>query len=395
MNPKEFLTINGIDVGFGSHSIASTVYNHPSAFVPEVNIRKGKLRINLLTPTLELTNLEELIIQGANLTEIPQEIGLLSALSAIRFRSNQLVSLPDNIGHLPHLRELNIEYNSLQKLPESLANLPSVNVERKYMKLYMDMAYKSKNLKPIDDSLFDLTHYQQAREQLANEIDDNEEVKAYKDFLLDTARMGTYLMRDDDLQEILPGTSKVGGSPDLPEDWAHPANKNGALYLFHAQNNCEEAAPCQDFLPRTSMLYFFASDEEHVDKTLVVYAKAHGQLKRHAYNEHTEFTDPDFDDNYWKAVAVKFVNAVSLPSTYNLYNHGGEQFPKYAEYLEKLENDDAERTGSGAVRRRAIKYPHMKPASEITGIDDLQEKWEVEDAPFVGKYEVRFTGKKE
>lgn len=55
MNPKEFLKINGVDVGFGNHSIEGTVYSDPKVLTTEVIIRKGKLRINLLTPALELT----------------------------------------------------------------------------------------------------------------------------------------------------------------------------------------------------------------------------------------------------------------------------------------------------------------------------------------------------
>lgn len=180
-------------------------------------------RLKLASPKIgQLTRLEELTIQGANLIEIPQEIGLLSALSAISFRSNQLVTLPENIGYLPHLQELNIEYNSFQNLPKSLVNIPLVKVDRKYKKLYMDTAYNSRNPNPIDDSLFDLSHYRQAREQLAN--------------------------------------------------------------------------------------------------------------------------------------------AFSLPSTYNLYNHGGERFPKYAEYLENLEKDD-------------LQYGHFE--DNVTGfVEQLLEKHE-------------------
>src|SRR5690606_36042079 len=105
---------------------------------------------------------------------------------------------------------------------------------------------------------------------------------------------------------------------------------------------CEEAAPFQHYLPRTGMLYFFVTDEEYAQKPIVLYAKEYSQLIRHEYNEQTEFSDADFDDNYRQAVAVKFANAVSLPSTYNLYHHGDERFPKYAGYLENLKKDDAQ-----------------------------------------------------
>src|SRR5690606_31589630 len=120
----------------------------------------------------------------------------------------------------------------------------------------------------------------------------------------------------------------------------HPANETGELYLFHAQINCEEAAPYQHYLPRQGMLYFFVNDEEYAEKALVLYAEDSSRLKRCEYKAETEFTDSDFNDNIRSATAVYFVNAISLPNAYNASLYGAERYPKYARFFESLEETE-------------------------------------------------------
>lgn len=59
-------------------------------------------------------------------------------------------------------------------------------------------------------------------------------------------------------QQLALGESKIGGSPDLPPDFAWPEWR-GAPQAFIAQINCAEAYDfdSQGVLPRTGMLYFF------------------------------------------------------------------------------------------------------------------------------------------
>ena len=52
---KEYFKINNIDVGFANHSTKGTVFTKGSLNT-EVLVRKGKLRISLLTPSLEITD---------------------------------------------------------------------------------------------------------------------------------------------------------------------------------------------------------------------------------------------------------------------------------------------------------------------------------------------------
>ncbi len=62
---KEFFKINHHDVGFANHATEGTVYS-PGALDTEVLVRKGKLRISLLTPSLEITDeLHNGILQDA------------------------------------------------------------------------------------------------------------------------------------------------------------------------------------------------------------------------------------------------------------------------------------------------------------------------------------------
>lgn len=52
---KEFIKINGIDVGFADHPTENTIFL-PGALDTRVTVRKGRLNINILTPELELTD---------------------------------------------------------------------------------------------------------------------------------------------------------------------------------------------------------------------------------------------------------------------------------------------------------------------------------------------------
>jgi uncharacterized protein YwqG len=69
-------------------------------------------------------------------------------------------------------------------------------------------------------------------------------------------RIETIPVNDEAL--LLPGTSKFGGLPDLPEDLAWP-EWNGQPLAFIAQFRLEEIAPfdLDRLLPATGMLYYF------------------------------------------------------------------------------------------------------------------------------------------
>ncbi|MSQ13168.1 MAG: leucine-rich repeat domain-containing protein [Dehalococcoidia bacterium] len=60
------------------------------------------------------------------LTALPDAIGQLAQLRALRVSNNKLAALPDALGQLTQLRDLYVSNNNLAKLPESLKKLTSL-----------------------------------------------------------------------------------------------------------------------------------------------------------------------------------------------------------------------------------------------------------------------------
>ena len=287
----------------------------------------------------QLQKLEEITIQSSQLSVLPDSICALPQLTKLSFRYNQLLRLPSGIGKLPKLKELDIRGNNFETLPQSLRDIYAVEVDRKHRKYFMDTSYKSENQNPIKEALYDLSNYPVEKLQLEKSILAIPELKEFKDLIVDYSTMATYLILDKEEKEIPIGKSKVGGAPDLPKELEHPTNKNGLLYIFHAQLNCADIAPFQKYLPRTGMLYFFVNDEESVQRPLVLFSKNTQDLSRTIYTEETKFTDGDFDNRFRKVVGVTFQNAVSIPNFYNSSNHGEERYPKYADLWKGLDED--------------------------------------------------------
>ncbi len=295
--------------------------------------------IEQLPPEIEkLQNLEELSFEASKITEIPDSLSRLPNLEKLSLKSNKLTHLPEDIGEWPALQELFLEYNEFKTLPKSLQKIPVVAVEPKDRKLFLDVTYQSKNPNPINDTLFHLSA--KGKEELEVKLNGDPLLKKFKEFLVDSSMTTTYLVVEKDQKEIGIGASKLGGAPDLPATLEHPRDKNGNLFIFHAQINCEEIAPYQGYLPRTGLLYFFVNDEEYAQESVILYAENTDNLSRFPYGEETTFSDSDYDGNIRKAVAVRFINGVSLPELYNSFNHGPQRFPKYAHLWESKTNEN-------------------------------------------------------
>lgn len=67
--------------------------------------------------------IEDLDLSNLNLTELPDEIALLSNLKTLSLNNNKLSTLPDSIGQLLQLEELQVSNNQLQTLPQSIGQL--------------------------------------------------------------------------------------------------------------------------------------------------------------------------------------------------------------------------------------------------------------------------------
>lgn len=287
----------------------------------------------------QLDKLEQLSIHSRALTTIPVSLCELSNLRKLDLSDCQLKTLPAGIGDMPNLQYLNIQGNDFAELPDSLNNIPYLEVDHNHKKLFMDAGYQSANPNPIDQSLYDLSDYPEALKTLEDALNKHPELDPIKAALVKYSVMGTELVPCKQ-NEIPLGASKVGGMPDLPPHLQYPTQENG-LYSFHAQINCAEAAPYQNYLPRQGMLYFFVSDEESVQTAKVLYSESTENLSPYALDDDSFFYDESIPDAGYEAQAVAFKNHLSIP----IFSHitqriALERFPECAELWKKPEDPD-------------------------------------------------------
>jgi Leucine-rich repeat (LRR) protein len=74
----------------------------------------------------DLTRLTVLSLGHNQLTELPPALGDLTALDALHLQHNQLTGVPDSLSNLTALTELHLEGNRLTRLPESLGRLTAL-----------------------------------------------------------------------------------------------------------------------------------------------------------------------------------------------------------------------------------------------------------------------------
>lgn len=146
------------------------------------------------------------------------------------------------------------------------------------------------------------------------------------------------------IQDTFPiGTSKIGGHPDLPDNFSWPYNNGQPLSLV-AQFNLNDIKDydLNNQLPETGILHFFYDNEEmpwgghKEDKTgwKVIYTEETKNLKR--------ITHPDFQKNdyYFKPCKLSFETLLSLPSFERFINNPAieldeEEEEKYSNYFNK------------------------------------------------------------
>eukprot|EP01043_Picozoa_sp_COSAG02_P025766 COSAG02_NODE_1460_length_12494_cov_126.207422_1_plen_454_part_10 len=114
---------NSRDKLYGVHGVAA------DAQTVNLGSGKGGLRCALafLVPALsQHTTLQALILDGNQLTTLPESIGQLSTLRGLYLHGNQLTTLPESIGQLSTLQQLNLYGNQLTTLPESIGQLSTL-----------------------------------------------------------------------------------------------------------------------------------------------------------------------------------------------------------------------------------------------------------------------------
>ncbi len=86
-----------------------------------------ELGLSQLPPEIgQLTALTDLYVAGNQLSQLPPEIGQLTALTKLKLGNNQISLLPPEIGQLTALTELNLAGNQLSQLPSEIGQLTAL-----------------------------------------------------------------------------------------------------------------------------------------------------------------------------------------------------------------------------------------------------------------------------
>ncbi len=240
----------------------------------------------------DMASLRELKLFENNIKELPLNIANFEKLRVLDLRFNSLVNLPESIGDVKPLKSLHLSCNSLTNLPKSVTNL-------KYMKDLnvsgncisdldpeiidvFEKIKKKKNLPEIlnlrdnpvyekhpklkkkfglekIDYYIELTIPQSWKGKLRR-ILDIYGLSKYRDKIFDAIRyrfpMIKHYVKDDNNIDV--GLSKLGGNPDVPEDFEWPFWDNRPL-SFLLQVNLEDFIKFEKnpFTAESGMLYFF------------------------------------------------------------------------------------------------------------------------------------------
>jgi Leucine-rich repeat (LRR) protein len=284
----------------------------------------------------KLSRLEELGLTSLGLTSIPDGLCTLERLDTLGLNYNRLTTLPEAIGEMPALRELSIQGNRFVSLPASLLKVKKVQVDHGKKGLFRDVRFRSKNVAPIDESLFDLSQHSELKAQLARELDAISDDTELKQMTVTCCTYALYAEPSPADGSLPLGASKTGGQPHLPTGMAHPADRNGLLSMFHAQINLAEIADLQPWLPRRGMLYFFVNDTEYAAVPNVIYADvAEEALVSYEYSDTMSWIDSDLDPDVLPTEhALGFSAKLSLPNFYGIARHGEVRHPEWRHLLD-------------------------------------------------------------
>lgn len=158
--------------------------------------------------------------------------------------------------------------------------------------------------------------------------------------ILNAAKKSVEIIKNNVEEEQIPlGSSKIGGLPDMPEDWEFPKYNNSSL-SFLGQFNLKEVKPfdVENNLPSSGILYIFYDvveqpwgfeEDEGCFKVLYFDGDVTG-LKRKEYPEVTEdyFPLPVFK--------VTFTNKLTLPEFPEDIDFSDEDDESYSEIRQEL-----------------------------------------------------------
>jgi uncharacterized protein YwqG len=138
----------------------------------------------------------------------------------------------------------------------------------------------------------------------------------FEPLMKDTIRYSLTFIAD--YNDVLPGSSRIGGTPDLPEDIKWPTDNQGNYLSFIAQLSMQEIKPFDTYhvLPDTGYLFFFYD----ADQGMGGYSLEEKHLFRVIYYNSVEpnFSFPDFPESMkenarYEPCALSYETQVSMP----------------------------------------------------------------------------------
>lgn len=107
---------------------------------------------------------------------------------------------------------------------------------------------------------------------------------------------------------LVRGSSKIGGSPDLPKNMAYPTDSEGTLFEFIAQINLEEIAPFdkENKLPNSGVLSFFFNNKT-AECCVLYFEDENLEMKNPNDGEEGEIIEE------YLPARLRFIPSVSLP----------------------------------------------------------------------------------
>ncbi len=182
----------------------------------------------------------------------------------------------------------------------------------------------------------------------------------------------TFLLRVTAVEadhDIPIGTSRFGGTPDLPPDFDWPRNPEDDLLLdFVGQINLAQLPSAGQELPTSGLLLLFSQQEGADDNPHVIHllSSPMDTLSRAETPSPEMFSDEDTDEPSGNVLISEFIPSISLPDSMTAFPDFDDDFhDPYSELVSELHDAPGQKEPTS----RLLGYPFNPYGSPLLGDD--------------------------